>query len=315
MSNQLTALPDPADAVPQWLNRIRMRQLALLLAVGEDGTLRQAAARLGMTQPAATKMVHELETTLGHTLFERAGRRLRLTAAGLSVLGHFRGIHGAVESLARELAELKLGGSGRLSVGSIMAPSPTLLTRAVVQLKQAYPLLSIDITVDTSDRLLDMLRQGLLDVAIGRIRSPQRSSYRFTPLENEALSIVVGLHHPLARRRVVRFVDLQAYPWILQPKGSPMREVLEHEFRSHHLDEPQGLIETASILTTTNLIAETEMIGVIPQSIAKQYDQHRLLKVLPCRVHHGMESFGTIVRVDRPLSVQATQFLAVLHGQ
>ena len=305
-------MPFPST-IPQLLNRLRMRQVALILAVGEHGTLRKASGELGMTQPAATKMIQELESALGQKLFERVGRGQKLTPAGTRVLGYFRGMRGSLASMTRELAELQLGSSGRLSVGSIMAPSPTLLTQAIIALKKAYPLLSLDVTLDTSDRLLELLREGVLDVAGGRIRSAQWAAYEFTPLENEALSIVVGIHHPLARQKSVPFAHLLGYPWILQPTGSPMREVLEQEFRMQQAPLPRGLIETASILTTTNLISETDMIGVMPLSIAGTYARHGLLCVLPCPIRHKMESFGSITRRDRPLSEATQFFLAALH--
>ncbi|MFC6283713.1 MULTISPECIES: LysR family transcriptional regulator [Polaromonas] len=308
-------MPD-TDLIPKLLNRLRMRQVALILAVGEHVTLRKASAELGMTQPAATKMIHELESALGQRLFERVGRGQKLTAAGTSVLRYFRGMRGSVESMTRELAELKLGSSGRVSVGSIMAPSPRLLTRAIITLKKAYPLLSVDVTMDTSDRLFELLREGVLDVAIGRIRDAHRGEdYVFKPLENEALAVVVGVRHPLGQKKSVRFSALLDYPWILQPAPSPMREVLEQEFRLLQAPTPKGLIETASILTTTSLIAETDMIGVIPQSIADSYARHGLVKILPCRIQHKMEAFGSITRKDRPLSEAARFFLEALHGQ
>jgi DNA-binding transcriptional LysR family regulator len=303
------------SSIPQLLNRLRMRQVALILAVGEHGTLRKASAELGMTQPAATKMIQELESALGQRLFERVGRGQKLTPAGDSVLRYFRGMRGSVESMTRELAELELGGSGRVSVGSIMAPSPNLLTHAIIALKKAYPLMSVDVTMDTSDRLFDLLREGVLDVAIGRIRDEHRADYAFTPLENEALALVVGVQHPLAKKKVVKFADLLGYGWILQPHGSPMREVLDQEFRMLQTPSPKGLIETASILTTTNLIAETDMVGVMPLSIAGTYAKHGLLAVLPCHIQHKMEAFGSITRKDRPLSEAARFFLSALHGR
>ncbi len=312
MPRNVSSAPTPA-ATPQLLNRLRMRQVALILAVGEHGTLRKASAELGMTQPAATKMIQELESALGQRLFERVGRGQKLTPAGESVLRYFRGMRGSVESMTRELAELALGSSGRVSVGSIMAPSPNLLTHAIIALKKAYPLLSVDVKLDTSDRLFELLREGVLDVAIGRIRDEHRADYTFTALENEALAVVVGVHHPLAKRKVVPFASLLGYPWILQPVGSPMREVLEEEFRMLQAPPPKGLIETASILTTTNLIAQTDMVGVMPQSIAANYSEHGLLKVLPCRILHKMEAFGSITRKDRPLSDAARYFLEALH--
>ncbi|MES2945647.1 MAG: LysR family transcriptional regulator [Pseudomonadota bacterium] len=297
----------------QLLNRLRMRQIALILAIGEHGTLRKASSELGMTQPAATKMIQELESALGLRLFERAGRGQKLTPAGNSVLGHFRGLRGSVEAMTRELAELQQGSAGRLSVGTIMAPSPTLLTNAVIALKKAYPLLALDITMDTSDRLLELLREGTLDVAIGRIRDEHRQDYSFTPLENEALAVVVGVHHPLVRQTEVTFAGLLDFPWILQPKGSPMREVLDQEFRMLQVPPPRGLIETASILTTTDLIDKTDMIAVMPQSIASTYAAHGLVVVLPCHIQHNMEFFGSITRKDRPASEAAEFFLTAIH--
>ena len=68
---------DRQESTPQLLNRLRMRQMALILAIDERRTLRAAAAQLGMTQPAATKMLHELEIALGQPLFERVGRGLQ----------------------------------------------------------------------------------------------------------------------------------------------------------------------------------------------------------------------------------------------
>lgn len=81
---------------PALLARLRMRQIVLLLAIEERGTLRAAAAALNMTQSAASKMLHELEQAIGQPLFERVGRGLALTAAGDCVMGYFRGMRGTV---------------------------------------------------------------------------------------------------------------------------------------------------------------------------------------------------------------------------
>ena len=86
---------DRRDSTSQLLNRLRMRQIALLLAVDECSTLRAASDRIGLTQPAATKMLAELESALGQPLFDRVGRGLVINPAGARVLGYFRGIRRA----------------------------------------------------------------------------------------------------------------------------------------------------------------------------------------------------------------------------
>jgi molybdate transport repressor ModE-like protein len=300
--------------VSQILNRLRMRQVALLLSFADHGTLRRAAAELGMSQPAATKMIQELESALGQRLFERDGRGQKMTQAGEKVLGFFQGMRGSLESMVRELDELQLGSSGRVSVGCIMAPLPTLLNQAIIALNKTYPLITIHVTLDTSDRLVEMLKDGSIDIAVGRVAPEHRADFIFQPLENETLSVVVGLDHPLSTKKHVPFDSLLEYSWILQPSGSPMRDVLEQEFRAIHAPLPRGLVETASILTTMRLIADTTMIAVIPLSIADIYARHNLLCILPCHIKHKMGAFGSIIRKDRPLPEAARYFLSGLHN-
>lgn len=303
----------------QMLNRLRMRQVALVLAIDEHGTLHAAANSLGMTQPAATKMRQELERVLGHKLFEPDGRGLKLTPSGQYVLDSFRGMRGSIESLGRELSELRLGSAGKLFIGSIMAASPERLTHALVQIKEIYPLLSVEISVGTSDHLIEQMRDGALDVVIGRPLHLSTHDYAFQPIEDEALAVVVACDHPLCSGKMTKmvkskFATLTAYPWILQPQGSPMRDVMEQEFKSNHVAVPKGLIETASILTTTNLIAKTQMIAVIPYSIASRYEEYGLLRILPYVIQHQLSVYGSIVRRDRPTTAAAAQFLKLLHA-
>ncbi len=305
---------DKAITTPQLLNRLRMRQIALLLGVEEKGTLRAASSALGLSQPAATKMLHELEQALGGPLFDRVGRSLQLNDKGRIAMDYFRGVRGTIESLNRELAEFGRGGMGQLRVGSIMAASPDHLTDALVALKEQFPLLAVKIEVGTSDRLMEQLDEGAVDLVVGRVPLHVSTDYVFNPMSEEALAIVVGVEHPLRRRRNVSFADLQSYAWILQPPGSPMRDVVEHEFRSNHTPLPRGLIETASVLTTTNLIAKSSMVAVIPQSIAGRYEQRGLLRRVPYQFRHQLASYGTIFRRDRPPSLAARRFVALLHG-
>ena len=293
----------------QLLNRLRMRQVALLLAIGEHRTLRAAAAQLGLSQPAATKMLQELESAMGHALFDRVGRGLQLTAAGHRVLAYFEGLQGHFDALTRELGELEQGSAGKLCIGSIMAASPAVLTQALIRLKALYPLLTIEITVDTSDRLSDALRRGDLDLVIGRVPDTNAGAFSFAPIAEEALSIVASPQHPLAGQARVAWAELLAYPWILQPHGSPMREVMEHEFKNQRSPLPRGLIETASILTTTNLIGNSDMLAVMPTEVAERYEAHGLLACLRYTVRQRLSVYGTIAARDRPAGPAATQLV------
>ena len=273
-----------------------------------------------MTQPAATKMLHELEDSLGEKLFERVGRGLQLNAAGQAVINTFRNLRNNMTALGRELRELRLGSAGKLVVGSIMVATPTHLSDALIELKRLYPLLAIEVVIDTSDRLIDMLHGGQLDVVIGRLPEPglAHDDCVFCPIGDEAIAVVAAATHPLflpKRSRHLDFASLLDYPWILQPRGSPSREVIEQEFRSHHASLPPGLIETTSILVASNLIERSEMIAAIPQSIADHYQLHGLLRILPYSFTHTLTAWGSLVHRERTINPIAKCFLELLHNK
>ena len=307
------------SSTPQLLNRMRMRQVALMLAIEEHRTLRAAAQHLGMTQPAASKMLHELEDALGEALFDRAGRGLQPNPAGLAVMNTFRGLRNSMAALSHELDELRQGSSGKLFVGSIMVATPTCLSDALIALKKRYPLLSIEVCVDTSDRLIELLRSGSLDVVLGRLPDAASAANQdcvFEPIGEEAIAVVASCAHPLLRqagKARVNFASLAAFPWILQPRGSPSREVVEQEFSSHHAQLPLGLIETTSILIAASLIARSEMLAVIPRSIASHYEEHGLLRILPYSFTHTLTAWGSLVHRDRAVNPITRQFIELLH--
>jgi DNA-binding transcriptional LysR family regulator len=154
----------------------------------------------------------------------------------------------------------------------------------------------------------------VLELVVGRRAAVPGVQCRFKPIEDEALAVIAGTTHPLVRRRSVPFRELVAYPWILQPTGSPMRDVIEHEFRHHVTELPRGLVETGSILTTINLVRASQMLGVIPQAVAHAHAQAGMIAVVPYRFRHALESYGTLVPRERPLSAPAQRFVELLHA-
>jgi DNA-binding transcriptional LysR family regulator len=296
----------------QLINRLRMRQVSLLLSVCEQGTLHAAARELGMTQPAATKMMRELELSLGTPLFDRVGRGLKLNAAGSTVLDYFQGMVGTLESLTRELSAIRQGIHGVLSVGSIMAASPAILTNALIAIRERLPLLTIRVTTGTSDLLIQSLDAGELDVVIGRPVAHSHADYTFHALSKETLCVIAASNHPVVKEKKLTLSALLPYPWILQSSGSPMRELIDQEFRAAGLKPPAQLIETSSILTTVDIVARTPMIAVIPESVAHSFSASGSISVLKYRLSHQLDPYGILLRPDRPLTMASSLFVELL---
>lgn len=296
-------------------NRLRVKQLSLLAALEEFRSLRKVAEAMHLSQPAATKMLHEIEETLGVQLFERLPRGMRPTVFGESVINYAKLMLADLDNLRKQLVAQEAGAVGEVSIGSIMAPAPGLLTRTIIELRARYPLIKISVYIDTSDVLLQMLQQGKLDIVLGRVPQPgEHPDIEFEVVDNEALSVVAGVHHPLSQARRLELADLAGQAWILQPPNSPMRKLLELAFQEAGIPSPANLLETASILATTTLLQGTEMISVVPTSVAKHYATSGMICILPVRIKLQLEPFGIITRKERISAPAVTVFKECLRG-
>jgi len=216
--------------------------------------------------------------------------------------------------LQETLDGLEAGHLGRVRVGSIMAPVPQMLARAIGTVKGLHPQMDISVLVDTSDILMGHLEKGTLDVVIGRLTERvERGSFTFELLGDESLSVVAGFQHPLAKARQTTLKALMGYGWVLQPRGSPMRELLELAFVESGLSSPESIVETSAVLVTTTLVQHTDMLAVVPTSVANHYAGKHLLSILPVRLPRKLDPYGLITRRRESLSAAANAFIKAVR--
>ncbi|MDK3023662.1 LysR family transcriptional regulator [Cupriavidus taiwanensis] len=280
--------------------RLQMRHLRLVLALAGHGTLRGAAAEMALTQPAATKALQELEDTVGALLFTRHARGIAPTLFGEALIRYARVVLSDLDALRDEFAAIAVGEVGKVRIGAILAPVPDLLTGAINGLKARYPHLHLSLQVDTSDVLVQALRQDGLDLVVGRIPADALAQdLAFEPLGEETLSVVAGMAHPQAGKRTVRLATLARYPWITQPAASPMRQVIDQAFRDARVPPPADLIETSSIMATLPLLAGSERVAVVPAAIARYFAALGALAILPVPMRGRLVPYGLVTRKRR----------------
>ncbi|MBG4249300.1 LysR family transcriptional regulator [Pseudomonas aeruginosa] len=297
-------------------SRLRLRQLRLMLALEELGSRRRAADEIGMTQPAATKMLHEAEDLLGVELFERLPRGMRATPFGETLIYYSRMIFAELSGMREELVALESGNLGRVTVGAIPALASSLLTRTIATLKQSHPRLSMSIQVDTSDVLVQALQQDQLDVVLGRIPSGARTDdLVFDSLGEEELCVVVGAQNPLSQARKLDWGELQELTWVLQQHPSPMRGIVNQAFHNARIDLPSSIVETTSIMTLLSLLQQTDMIGITPRSVIEDYPGKHLLAILPIQLEPRLPPYGLITRRNRVHSSAMQTFMASVHAE
>src|ERR1700752_840325 len=135
--------------------RLKNRQLLLLMALDEHGNIHRAAEVLSMPQPAASKLLKDLEDMLGVDLFERLPRGMRPTDYGSTMIRHARMALASLVQAHAGIEALRAGRFGRGSIGAIPAPGMTLLPPAVALVKQQHPSLRVSVQIETSDVLIE----------------------------------------------------------------------------------------------------------------------------------------------------------------
>lgn len=278
------------------LSRLRFKQLALVASLTETRNLHASARDLNLSQPGATKLLKEVERTLGVELFHRGVKGMEPTAFGIAVARHARTILSETARLKSQVDAMARGEMGTVRLGAIMEAVPDVLTRvfSTVLANGAGPL--VNLTVSTSDHLIAAMNEGQLDLALGRpVEHLDMGNIRFEPLWLEELSIVAAAHHPLVGKAELSLETLQRYEWILQPRPSPMRTSIELAFARAGLPLPVNRLETASMLMTTVMISRSAFLAVLPRSVAQFYIETGLIAQVDVPLEGFIGRYGLLL--------------------
>jgi DNA-binding transcriptional LysR family regulator len=297
------------------LSRLHFKQLRLLIALADCGSLLRAAEQVGLTQPGASKSLREVESALGTELFVRTNRGLEPNDVGHCVIRYARLIQTDMAHLREEMSGILQGHGGRLSIGTIMGAVP-LVTEALSRLLEKRPALSVEIVEDTSARLLNLLDEGRLDLAICRTSISQRPYlYDSVDIHQEQLAVVANARHPLAGRRKLELSDLAAFRWVVYSANMPMRLLLEREFHEAGLRFPLYLLETTSAFTTLSLLQRNPtMVALLSTDVARFCTGFGMTSILPLQLQSRSEPYQLVMRSNSVLSPVATMFMQEFSG-
>jgi DNA-binding transcriptional LysR family regulator len=296
------------------LSRLRFTHLRLLDVLARTGNLHRAAEELHVTQPAATKILQQLEDVLGVALFERTSRATVPTEIGAAVVAYARRTLSDGERFAVGLANLKRGGYGALAVGAIMATASDLLPRTIAELKRRRPLMTIQVLAATSDKLMTALERRELELVIGRIMGAyQRVDFDFEPLSSEELWAFAASSHPLANRTYIEIGELERITWVLQPAPSPMRHLIDVAFAKVGMASPDNVVETTSIFATLQLVRHAGMIAVLPSTIVADEVRRGGFVRLALRLDNELEPYGIITPKGDLLGSNAAEFVSIIR--
>lgn len=267
-------LPPHPSGLPDELVRrgLRFSQLRLMVALADSGQISAAAAQLAMTQPAASRLLGELEKAVRTKLYERHPRGISLTDAGRLLASRARIVLRQLDDAQRELDQMTSGARGLVRIGTVTGPGLEIVLPTIRELRVTYPEIELAVQVDTSDKLGEALLSHELDFYLGRLpEGIDPMSVILRPVGPEPLSLIVRSGHPLEKRRNIPLADCLAFDWVFQAPGGLLRRTTETYLQEKGLDPPARILSTSSLLLTLALISETNAIAPVATSVANFY--------------------------------------------
>ncbi|WP_444756710.1 LysR family transcriptional regulator [Pseudomonas sp. A014] len=298
---------------PHLRNWLKFRHLLLVDTLGRTRNMHLAAQQMNLSQPAISKMLKEIESLLGFALFERQTRSMPPTALGEQVLRYAHVTLNDACNFFEQIDSLRRGGHGHLRVGGIFAATAVALPDAIIQIKQRWPLLSIEVVEHTSDHLMEMLEEKTLHLAVARLTDEtQRHRFDFQPVAPEPFCFVVNDQHPLCDQGPVTLPQLLEWPWILYPKGTPIRARMERAFAEAGVAVPRNTIDTISMQTFLKVLQGGPMVGMLPQAMVDPHLASGRLRSLDTPLHLEPQDYGILTRKGEELNGAPLEFAQIL---
>jgi DNA-binding transcriptional LysR family regulator len=206
---------------------MELRQLEYFVAVAEEQNFTRAAERVHISQSGVSAQIRQLERELGAELFDRSARTATLTVAGKAALEHARATLAAAGAVSQAVGEVADLIRGRLTVGMVIGCIVTPLFDALAAFHRAHPGVEISLLEDNSDRLVERVREGTVDLALVGTALATPDGLDALTIISERLVAAVPAGHPVAKGRRVTLRDLVAYPIVCMPPGTGLRTVFD----------------------------------------------------------------------------------------
>ncbi len=250
---------------------MELRHLRYFVALAECLSFTRAAERVHVTQSTLSHQIRQLEEEIGHALFDRIGKRVRLTEAGETFLGY---ASKALREVDQGLSELKRAGdqlSGEVRIGATGTFNIGFVPECLALFLQRYPTVKVSVEELAADAIAQRLIDASLDVGIAYQPSDPTHLW-FEPLYTEEMVLVVSPRHPLAQRKRVRMVELHRQSLVLLPSDFATRTMLDECFRSCGA-EPVVAAEMNTIAPMIGLVARTQLAAIVSSHAVQPRDE------------------------------------------
>ncbi|MEF7616986.1 LysR family transcriptional regulator [Aquincola sp. MAHUQ-54] len=290
---------------------MKLTSLRALVAAVEEGSLRSAARRLGVSQPALTKLVRELERELSTTLLVRSTTGVLATAQGMVMYERAVAADRELGQAVDQIRQLEGRMTGSLAIGAVPLAVMLLVPETLRTFGQAFPEIQLRIIEELYIAQLTRLRKGEVDIALGPLPTElPPGEFVVETLMPIAMVVVARRGNPLARARSL--ADLAQVPWVYTG-ATPDSGYAKTLFERHGMKPPPAGAVVNSTLGLLSIIASGNCIGLLPQQIALHPFATQYLDVVALAEGPLMLTLGALARTDTHLKPSVRHFMAHLH--
>ena len=284
------------------LHKLRLRHFELLGFLSTEGTVRGAARKMALTQPAVSKMLREIEDCYGGSLFERSAAGVRPNQLGLHLTRHAITLLNEMRAVSDEISAIAGGASSVIRVGTVSVIPRVPV--AIAGLRAQMPKVRVMVVEGKLPDLVKQMLDGELDCIVGALppellAHPDAFLLKVEALADDKLCVMVSTAHRLAKKRGkvngLTWADLDGFEWVLPPSASLLRRAVVDAFLGAGLVPPKPTVELLSPLSMGDLLAlDKNLIGVMRYEQAVTEQATRRLCVLPVHPHVSLPPIAFI---------------------
>ncbi len=287
--------------------RYDFQTLKAFIAIADEGSIAQAAAREHTVPSAISKRVSEMESACGTSLLYRHRRGAFLTPAGMELVAHAKRVVAELERLDGALSDYASGARGQVRLLANTSAIVQFLSADILAFLKKHPTVKIDLEERTSDQTQKLVLEGLADVGI-MVAGKPINQLVFQPYQSDQLMVMMPKGHPLARRRQVRFADTLAYDHVGLPRGTSLCEMVVDA--AQRLQRPLKLrIQATSFDGLRKMVSAGLGVGVLPQGSVVPYLEVEGLVAKPLMEPWARRQLVVVTR-ERHLLTRVARMLA-----
>jgi DNA-binding transcriptional LysR family regulator len=295
--------------------RLRLRDLHTLVTVARRGSMAKAAAELAITQPAVSRVIADMEHTLGVPLLDRKPQGVEPALFGHALIKWGDGVFEDLRHAIRDIQFLADPTSGEVRIGTNGPMAEGLLPAVIDRVSRQYPNIyfQVALALDTAYQYGE-LRGRKFDLILGRIPQPfAHEDLNAEVLFDDRIYVVAGAQNQWARKRKVKLADLIDEPWVLPRPEAAAGAFVQEAFRANGMELPRHGVSCGSLQFTYMLMATGRYLGLFPASLLHFSGNRFALKVLPVKLTMTPPPVGIVTVKNRTILPAAKLFIDCLR--